>query len=75
MKQDRYNFTRLGKFDREEGAFRDRFKKKFNQVMENFSRNDFDSLKEVIAENDKLFSKTAVLSFQSRGENLEKQRV
>jgi len=41
MKQDRLNFNKLGKFEREEFKYLDNFKKQFNSALDMLSRNDF----------------------------------
>lgn len=41
MKQDRLNFNKLGKFEREEFKYLDNFKKQFNGALDMLTRNDF----------------------------------
>lgn len=48
MKQDRLNFNKLGKFEREEFKYLDNFKKQFNGALDMLTRNDFGQLRETV---------------------------
>lgn len=55
MKQDRYNFTMLGNYERQESVFRVEFKKKFNEVLSMLTRNDYPALKQTVEETEKTY--------------------
>jgi hypothetical protein len=57
IKQDRLNFTKLSKFEREEFNFRIKFKKQFNSALELLTRNDFNSLRETVQSAEEEFQK------------------
>lgn len=48
MKQDRHNFNKLGKFEREEFRYLDNFKKQFNNALDMLQRSDFEQLHETV---------------------------
>ena len=57
IKEDRLAYNKLGKFERQESAFRDRFRHKFDEVREMLDRGDHEALKETVKEAEKTYKK------------------